>query len=499
MLVLRVTALIFLFCLPIIAGEIPIGTPSSQNLFIIARELYGRGLLEKIEYYNPPAATDAGMSNNEKDLIGLYHNMIGDYLDRKEKSWIAGGLEFVEANRQEHSNTNYLKLFPQVKIDINRNLSSTVIYRIDRELSDDPRYEGKYWRGLAGFAENATLDLRLDRMKFRFGVERISWGFGRYGNLLFSSQAMPMTVLGFSFRGENFDFESIVGFLSPVGEELDQMELDPQYLTDQQRYISAHSLSFTPFEGLSLSLREAVVYGGPGRRFEPAYSVPLLWYHGHQLNSGIDDNTLVSLGLDYRHGGKFWTYSELLVDDFQVDKKSRGDYEPDQIGLLIGAEAYDIGLTGSIISLEYARINNWTYNQARPHNRYINRNYPIGFPDGPDNDILNWGYSWWVSAALRLSYFGSTRRSGEGFIDAGWSTPWLYTDGYSEPFPTGTVLRETVNGFGLRAFHKNRLWGKLEVQLTDITNVGNVPGTDRTHWEFSVELGYRLPPFGWGF
>ena len=83
MLVLRVTALIFLLCLPIIAGEIPLGTPSSQNLFIIARELYGRGLLENIEYYNPPAATDAGMSNNEKDLIGLYHNLVGDYLDLK--------------------------------------------------------------------------------------------------------------------------------------------------------------------------------------------------------------------------------------------------------------------------------------------------------------------------------------------------------------------------------------------------------------------------------
>lgn len=497
--VLRVAALVILFCLPGVADEIPFGLPSSENLFLLSRELYGRGLLDKLEYHLPPAVTKTGKSKSERDLLRLYQNLIGDFPDQGEKSRITSRLEIVESNRQKESNSNYVKLFPQVRIDINRNLSSTVIYRIDRELHDDPRYEGKYWRGWAGFAENVTLDLELDRVKFRFGVERVSWGFGGYGNLMFSRQAIPMTVLGFGFRGKNFDFESIVGFLSPVKEELDRMEVDPQYLSDQQRYISAHSLSFTPFRGLSISLREAVVYGGPGRRFEPAYSVPLMWYHGYQLNSRIDDNTLVSMGLDYRHAGKLWAYGELLIDDFQVEKKSRGDYEPDQIGLLIGAEAYNIGLAGSRIGLEYARINNWTYNQARPHNRYINRNHPIGFPDGPDNDILNWEYSWWVSGTVRLSYFGFVQRSGEGLIDANWSAPWLYTDDYSEPFPTGIVMKETASGLGLLAFGKNRLWGKLEVHLADITNAGNVSGRDEKNWEFSVELGYRLPLFGWGF
>ena len=207
----------------------------------------------------------------------------------------------------------------------------------------------------------------------------------------------------------------------------------------------------------------------------------------------------MSLGFDYRHAGKFWAYGELLVDDFQIEKKSRGDYEPDQIGFLVGAEAYDIGLAGARISLEYARINNWTYNQARPHNRYINRNYPIGFPDGPDTDIVTWEYSWWVFSGFRISYFGSVQRSGEGLIDAIWSAPWLYTDQYSEPFPTGIVRREAINGLELLAFEKNRLWGKLEVHLADISNVGNVPGADETSWEFSVELGYKMPPSGWGF
>lgn len=496
---LKAAALVGLFCLPGLAAEIPSGTPSSRNLFLLARELYGRGLLERIEYCDSPAATETGKNEHEKKLIRLYQHLIADHLGESDKPRFTGGLELIEVDRQKTSNINYIKLFPRIKVAINRNLSSTVVYRIDRELSDDARYMGKYWKGWAGFAENATLDLRLDHMGFRFGLERVSWGFGRYGNLMFSRQAMPMTVLGFSFRDENFDFESMVGFLSPVKEEFDRMEIDPQYITDQQRYISAHSLSFRPLRGLSFSLREAVIYGGPGRRFEPAYAVPLLWYHGYQLNSGIDDNTFVSLGFDYRHAGKLWAYGEVLIDDFQIEKETRGDYEPDQIGFLIGVETFDLGLGGSGIGLEYARINNWTYNQAHPHNRYINRNYPIGFPDGPDNDIVNWEYSWWVLAGLRLSYFGSVRRCGEGLIDTDWSAPWLYTDEYSEPFPTGVVQRELINGLRLLGLDKNRLWCNLEIHLADINNAGNVSGANETNWEFSVELGYRLPPFGWGF
>jgi len=484
----------FLLVQSLTAAEIPTYIPSSQNLFAVARELYGRKLIDHLEYADPSRKPGAARNDFERKLIANYLYLIRDYSNRRNEPTISYGLELVLANRQKKANSSYPKIFPKVRIDPCKNLSATIIYRIDNELTDDARYDGKSWNGWAGFAENATVDFSYDKMKFGFGFERVSWGLGKYGNLLFSRQALPMVVIRFAYISGKLDFESLSGFLSPLGEELVGPIDDPGYFTDQQRYIAAHSLSFKAGGGLSLSVRETVVYGGPGRRFEPAYAFPLIWYHGYQLNSGMDDNTLAAAGFDYRRNGKIWLYGEILVDDFQIEKKTNSDNEPDQLAFLLGGEAYDLGKNGTGIRVEYARINNWVYNQPRSHNRLINRNFPIGFPDGPDNDIVNWECSWWPIGSVRLVYFGAYQRVGEGRIDSPWTAPWLDTDEYSEPFPTGTVQRKVTNGLSVLVMDKKAFWGKMELQLADIRNAGNIPAI-KTEWEFSVEIGCNLPPF----
>ncbi len=480
------------------ATEIPVNTPSSENFFTAARELYGRGDLEYLEYADP--VSDSLLNSREAGLTvrDIYLNLKPGYESRGKYPRITGSLETVESFRYKDKSENYIKLFPYSRLDIRPGLSATIVYRIDRELSRDRSYEGKSWNGWAGFAENATVDLKLEKMKFRFGLERLSWGLGRYGNLMFSRQGMPMAVLGFSYRRGKFDFESISGFLSSIPSQvIVQNGTDEDYL-DIQRYVTAHSLTYKPIPRLSLSIREAVIYGGIGRRFEPAYAFPLIWYHGYQLNSGLDDNTLVSIGFDYRGRGRFWVYGELLVDDYQIEKKNRSDYEPDQTGLLLGGEFYDLGLAGSIFSMEYVRIANWTYNQINARNRFTHRNFPLGFPDGPDTDVLNWEYSWWITGKIKLAYFGHYKRKGEGAIDSPWTAPWLDADNYAEPFPTGTVRRELANGISLLFLNKNNLWGKLTAQTADINNDWHSIGLSKSSKEIYFDLGYQLPPIGWG-
>jgi hypothetical protein len=482
------------------ANEIPVGSPISDRLILIARELYGRGIINKFEY-SAIGDTIAGQFDaQQRQLIDQF------YLIKKSFSyggsrtpWIAANLDAIESNRQQSSNSNFIKLFPLIRVDFNDRLSSTVLYRIDGELGRDPRYDGKTWRGVSGFPENATLDYKTNDLGIRFGLERISWGYGNYGNLMFSNQAMPMTVIGFTYHRWIFDYEEVIGFLSPIKSELDSMQADISYFTDQQRYLSAHSLTLRPVKSLSLSLREAVLYGGPGRRFEPVYTLPLLWYHGNQLNSRMDDNILMSAGLDYRLRGKFWLYGEFLVDDYQVDKSTRGDNEPNELAYLGGGEIYDMPLRKISLSFEYARVNDWTYNQGRPQNRYINNNFPVGFPTGPDGDIWNWRVSWWAYKNIRLSYTGLYRRQGEGRIDTPWTRPWLSVDNYSEKFPTGIVEKQIINGLNILAFDKNKFWGNMTLNYSDISNVGNVPGKDNNGWEFAIDVGYELPHLSWGF
>jgi hypothetical protein len=486
--------LFFILAIAAHSSEIPPGNPISDRLYLVARELYGRGLLQKYEYGIEGGYLDDSVSA-AKSLIRKYNLLSRDFADAESAPGISASLWLLNSLRHADKTVNYVKLFPQLSINFDKRLAAKVFYRVDGELSDDPRYDGKSWNGSSGLVENASLEYLGDSFGIRFGVERFSWGMGRYANLMLSRQAMPMTMFGLSYRKSIFQFESVAGFLSPLKDQLDQMENDTSFFTSQQRYLSAHSLSIRPHGNLSLSLRELVLYGGPGRRLEPAYLFPLIWYHGEQLNSRMDDNSMFAIAADYRKAGKLWLYGELLVDDIQVDNDTRGDYEPDQLAYLAGIELYDLLVAGTSGGIEYGRVNNWTFNQARAHNRHINSNFPIGYPDGPDNDHLNWFLSSWVTGDILLSYNGSYRRLGEGRIDSPWSRPWLDSDQYFEPFPSGTVERRLLTSLEALILVKNWIWGNLRFDFTDISNVENIPSQDDKGWEIRLDIGMKLPPF----
>jgi hypothetical protein len=495
----RLLCFLILINTPIWASEIPVGSPISDQFFTVSRELYGRGFLDRFEYAAIGKIVSDGNNTFEKALIGQF-NRLSEYYNQPYLSpKFQAKLNIIESNRQRVSNSNYVKFFPEIKIDFSPKLSANILYRVDGELAREPRFDGETWRGIAGFAENATINYNTGDFNARFGIERLSWGFAHYGNLMFSRQAMPMTLLAFSYRRWIFDFEAATGFLSPLKDQLDRGISDTSFFTSEQRYLSTHSLTIRPIKDLSFSIREVVLYGGPGRRLEPAYLFPFIWYHGQQLNSRLNDNIMGSIGADWRFKGKFWLYGELLVDDYQVERKTRGDYEPNELGYLAGTELYDLPAKGATIALEYERVSNWTFNQRRETNRYLNSNYPIGFPDGPDVDIFNWRISWWAGANIRLSYLGLYRRHGVGRIDTPWTEPWLSVDHYSEPFPTGIIERQSANGLEITAFKKNWLWGNFGVNYTDIVNVANIPGQTRQSWELSFDIGAKIPPLIWGF
>jgi hypothetical protein len=485
---------------PVWAGEVPVGSPISEQLFMISRELYGRGILSGLEYADLYYVGDSNFES-ETPLQQLYDLLSKPFLIDESSPRLSANIWLLSKSRFGGNSKSYLKAFPNARMNFGRGFSANILYRIDGELTEDPRYGGKSWKGISGLAENATIEYERESFQAQFGVERVSWGYGNYGNLMFSNQAMPMTVLGFAYHKWFIDFESVIGFLNPLKDQLDQMEGDTSFFTSQQRYLSAHSLTLKPLRDFSLSLREVVLYGGPGRRLEPTYIFPFIWYHGEQLNSRLDDNTMFGLAADYRFSGpgsaKAWLYGEMLIDDYQADSDTRGDYEPNQLGYLGGIEVYDLPVARLNMGLEYARVNNWTFNQARAHNRYINDNYPIGFPDGPDVDLFDWHLTYWPADFIRLSYSGLDRRHGEGRLNSPWSRPWLEIENYSEPFPTGMVEKTIINSLESTFLGGNRIWGNLRLDFTDINNVENNPDADRRYWELWLTIGLNLPPFSW--
>jgi hypothetical protein len=223
-----------------------------------------------------------------------------------------------------------------------------------------------------------------------------------------------------------------------------------------------------------------VVFGGPGRQIDLLYLNPLISFHAAQLNENLDDNTMVGFDFDLQPGSGVLIYGQFLVDDLQVDNKTRGDQEPDQLGILGGG--YLAGLLPQTdLQVEYQNVSNWTFNQLHERNRYLNDGRPIGAALGNDYDLaalklIRW-WSRFFQSSLRFSYY----RQGEGRIDAPWTAAWIEFEGdYSEPFPSGIVQRTATLAVGLRGFVTGFVFADLEAGVEWMRNRAHIAGDNPT-------------------
>jgi hypothetical protein len=476
-----------------------VGRPDTERLYTETRELYLRGygdtriaLFAPLEYAYVDSLTnkynfDDKFTTRLKSLSRRF-NYRESQLDFQLTAIPYGTL----GNKQKKG---YFTLLPLLGYAVSSQISVQIAYRIESHLAHDISYDGKKWRNFAGYADLAVASYRGKKLSLDLGRRRTNWGIARDGKtLMHSAQAMPVDGLFFGYKLSKYlSLHSTVAYLAPIGK-------DSLYATNhptENRYFSAHAISVSPTGWLDLTFKESVIYGGAGRTLEPAYVTPLLWYHAEQLNSGIDDNTFLGMEAVVRFSHKFAGYFEYLLDDMQIEKKGASDREPNEYGVIIGANLFDFPGPTCSWEIEYTRVANRTYNQANPRNRYIQHNLPLGYPLGPDNQSLFVGYNNYITSQLSLAAFYQYQQRGEGRIDSPWSTPWLDNPQYKEKFPSGVV--EKSNAIGLELYYqKNGSWQcKLSGNFADITNDRNILGNGKKLWRFQYEFICNLPNISW--
>jgi len=342
---------------------------------------------------------------------------------------------------------------------------------LDEELADDPFYRGKKWRGFAGDVDQAFVACTthgVNALAGRFGG---FWGPRR--SLLFSPD-QKLDGLAYSVRWGRLTVSYRLG-------QLDGLDPDEHEVNQfEPRYIAAHRLDWHFGSRFRLGLFETVVFGGPGRQIDLLYLNPLISFHAAQLNENLDDNTMVGFDFDLQPGSGVLVYGQFLVDDLQVDNKTRGDQEPGQLGILAGGYLADL-LPQTDLQVEYQHVSNWTFNQVHERNRYLNDGRPIGAGLGNDYDLADFKLiRWWskfFQSSLRFSYY----RQGEGRIDAPWTAPWIEFEGdYSEPFPSGIVQRTATLAVGLRGFVTGFVFADLEAGVEWMRNRTHIAGDNPT-------------------
>ncbi len=350
---------------------------------------------------------------------------------------------------------------------------------LDESRAANPGYTGKKWRGLAGDVEQAFAYYHTDRFNLTLGRFASFWGL-RQSLVLSSNKALD--GIGYSLNWGRLTLSYRLARLDGLNPDEDSVA---QF---ENRFFAGHRLDVHFNEQLRVGLFETVIFGGPGRQIELYYLNPIIFFHGSQLNDGADDNTFLGLDFDYLPVNGVRLYGQLLVDDIQIENKSQGDQEPNEIGILLGTHWVN-AFKNTDIKTSYTRVTSRTYNQGNSRNRYLHDGELLSAALGNDYDQWSLSVVRWFSKAMNAGInFGLTRQ-GEGAVADVWTTPWLNVTGdYNEPFPTGSVEKTARLGLSLKGFFGKYLFAEIESGLNEITNFENSAGINKTLPFVSVKL-----------
>ncbi|HYJ34221.1 MAG TPA: capsule assembly Wzi family protein [Candidatus Binatia bacterium] len=278
---------------------------------------------------------------------------------------------------------------------------------------------------LNSWMDEAYAEVKLARLRVLVGHASLRWGPGRDGTLALSDAAPPLDMVrleaGFArkWRGQSF-----VALLDP----------------GPQTYLAGHRLEWSLLD-MRLGVTELARFDGTSQAL--LYSIPVVPYSfwekrpksapdgavpGDTTGLALSKNNVllaVDLAWNVRRGYRLW--GEFLVDDISFSS----DYKPDMIGWQAGAEErWLLGGGGgggagvateraATLSLEYNRVNNYTYSAWHGHN-FDFQGFPIGFVYGPDVMLFAAEATYEHGANWEFRLRGELRRKGEGFIGDAW-------------------------------------------------------------------------------
>ena len=221
------------------------------------------------------------------------------------------------------------------------------------------------------------------------------WGAGEEGNLILSNKAPSFPQLKLHARlSENIDFTYIHGWLySDVIDSARSYQV-PSVSGGlgfrriyRQKYIAAHLLEITPWDGVDLSIGESEIYAS--RSPELLYLIPIMFFKGaeHWMYDTDNSQMFFSADLNLWKGQNY--YLSLFLDEFSTEDFARADRQRNQLGFTIGTKQYDLLLENSKIMVEYTRVNPWAYNHRFSDATFQSHSINLGHWIGQNADLFS--------------------------------------------------------------------------------------------------------------
>ncbi|HPG38230.1 MAG TPA: capsule assembly Wzi family protein [bacterium] len=350
-------------------------------------------------------------------------------------------------------------------------------------------YQGYEWRGVTGYMEQAYTAYQTRRYTVKFGRDFMIWGPAQNGSLVMSGIARPLDHLYAALNFGPFRFSWFAAEL----DDHSRKKTNSAIIT-VKRYLAGHRLDARFWRNrLQIGISELMLYGGDAEKFNIVYLNPVMFYHGeHKNNASHLGNVLPTMDILIYPRPNWNIYTSLLIDDYQVEKVVVTDLEPNEIGFIIGTTFADpFNIQGSAINLEYTRITNRTYKTEDALETFIHRGVTLGHPLGNDFDRILVGLAHWVRSDLQVKANYSHIRHGEGSIYTPWDMPWMnftLEEGYSEPFPFGTVESRDIFEIQARWYYNDWLRFNLQFQSYNFSNQGNIEGQSDSYLQGKINI-----------
>ena len=358
-----------------------------------------------------------------------------------------------------------------------QNLSDTVRTEVEVGQPNEPAFD------TAGLAPS-YLQFELPWFDLLIGKQNLSWGPGRYGNLLLSAHAMPMEMIHTTGDYGKVAFQAF----HAIGQS-----------TYGNKVVSGHRIDLNPFPRLRLGISEIVVIGTD--KFDPRLLNPVTIYAVSEASGAgyygpegefSQGNVLVSGDASLNLRPSIQAYMEVMVDDFQPRYRWQSHLHwASKWGILAGVQVVDpLLLPNTDLRLEYAFLNQYTYTHITPVNTYTQLERPIGHHIGPDAQSLwvQFQHQWTARFSTGLSF--EIQHQGEQGVNQSRdrSRPadehWVYLSGTEE-------IRHTF-GLYARIAQPGRWLLDSSYQLTRIRNADHHLGITENQQELRLIALYRF-------
>jgi len=337
------------------------------------------------------------------------------------------------------------------------------------------RVKGIYGYTHEGYISYSKISGGLSH-QWLYGRTFLDHGFGKMSGLLISRDSRPFDAFNWQVS-----YKSITGTLNAI--QLEQ-------LNGKNRYLTVHSVKLNIKNGLSLLFSESSLYASSGDGFNWQLLNPVVFWVPERENFPIiPANGLLYAGIHYQHSAQFSCFTEVLIDDWQINNKYVGDLEPNEVGFTAGLELSGVFIPRSKLWLEYTMITNRTYQTSDIAESYTHRGFPIGHYLGNDFDLLQFQYSINLDSRRLKPYISvALHRDGANGLDTPFDSPWMNNPainletGYSEQFPT--------NPF--RSIMEMELAADYELKNGSLVNAGLLYSNDSSSTTSSSGFSFVL-------